>query len=85
MIEFLLLENKHSGLGFVRNNFSEVFLVPNSCPRGNPAKNRVKSLGTLKAGQTAVCRTGRHSRGHCVVPLAPDIGIYSCFLGDGCH
>lgn len=54
MIEFLLLKNKHSGLGFVRNNFSEVSSVPNSCPRGNPVIYGVRSLGTLKIGQTAI-------------------------------
>lgn len=37
MSEFSLLENKHDGLGFVRNFSSEVSAVPNSYPAGDQA------------------------------------------------
>lgn len=72
MSAFSLLENKHEGLGFVRNFFSEVSSVPNSYPAGDQASwvsNGAESLGTLKTGQTAVLCTEVGIGVQCSVPF----------------
>lgn len=82
MSEFSLLENKHEGLGFVRNFSSEVssYQLPSRWPGILGLKRGRKSRHPEDRPDSCSLYRGRHrSTVQCAILLEPGLGIYTCF------